>query len=68
MCSSDLQDADDGQMHGDGTKHQADQRGTHRRDMTQAHARFFASFSPSNPCGRKISTMISRVKAIMSRN
>ena len=62
------QHADDGQVHGPGAEHQADQGGTHRGVLAQAHARFFAIFSPSNPCGRKISTMISRVKAIMSRN
>ena len=32
------------------------------------HARCLAMRSPSRPLGRKISTMISRVNAIMSRN
>ena len=32
------------------------------------YARFFARASPNRPCGRKISTMSSTVKAMRSRN
>ncbi len=32
------------------------------------HARFFAIFFTSRPCGRKINTMISKVNAIRSRS
>ena len=56
------QHADHGEVHRAGAEREADEDGA-------AHqARFLAMRSPSSPCGRKISTMISRVKAIRSRN
>ncbi len=57
------QHADHGEMHGTGAEHETDEDGA-----AAHHARFFAMRSPSSPCGRKISTMISSVKAIRSRN
>ena len=57
------QHADHREMHRAGAEREADQRSARRH-----HARFFAMRSPSRPCGRKISTMISSVKAIRSRN
>ena len=56
------QHADHGEMHRAGAERQADQ------DGAAHHARFLAMRSPSRPCGRKISTMISSVNAIRSRN
>ena len=56
------QHADHRQMHRAGAECEADQGGAAH------HARFLAMRSPSRPCGRKISTMISSVKAIRSRN
>ena len=50
------------EMHRAGTKRESDQH------SAADHARFLAMRSPSSPCGRKISTMISSVKAIRSRN
>ena len=59
------QHADHCQMQCAGPERHADQNGAaHAR----YHARFFAMRSPSRPCGRKISTMISSVNAIRSRN
>ena len=56
------QHADRRQVHRAGAECEADQR------SAAHHARFLAMRSPSSPCGRKISTMISSVKAIRSRN
>ncbi len=56
------QHADRRQVHRAGAEGEADERGAAH------HARFLAMRSPSSPCGRKISTMISSVKAIRSRN
>ena len=59
------QHADHGEVHRTGAEREADQ---HRAAHARHHARFFAMRSPSRPCGRKISTMISSVNAIRSRN
>ena len=59
------QHADRRQMHRARAERQADQDGA---AQLRHHARFLAMRSPSRPCGRKISTMISSVKAIRSRN
>src|SRR5262249_47094929 len=56
------QHANRGDVHRAGAESETDQ------DGATDHARFLAMRSPSRPCGRKISTMISSVKAIRSRS
>ncbi len=71
--------ADDREIDRDDAEDEADlHRALHRRArllLTNAggggfhlHARFFAMRSPRIPCGRKISTMMSSVKAMRSRS
>ena len=57
------------QQHADHREmHRAGAEGEANQDCAAHQARFLAMRSPSSPCGRKISTMISSVKAIRSRN